>query len=175
MQYITHALTHAEPERLHKAMTGLQDDSLHISVTFRSDAEIRAEIVNGDQEPYAVVLTPQRAFCSCKDAQYRQGKVCSQDNPLLLNSCKHALALAIWTLQNPPEEEDATAPIHYLRPDGTPCCGREGSHCDWAWMNYPEEKTTWSRPICKTCEAIVHMPKDALNGAGDTVRSEAVS
>ena len=81
MQYITNALTHAEPDRLHKAMTGLTEGTLHISVTFRSDAEIRAEIVNGDQEPYAVVLAPQRAFCACKDAQYRQGQACSQNNP----------------------------------------------------------------------------------------------
>ena len=81
MQYITNALTHAEPSRLTKAMTGLADGSLDISVTFRSDAEIRAEIMNGDQEPYAVVLTPGRAFCACRDAQYRQGKACSRLSP----------------------------------------------------------------------------------------------
>jgi len=171
MQYITNAFTHAEPSRLTKAMAGLMEGSLHISVTFRSESEIRAEITNGDQTPYAVCLTPERAFCSCKDAQYRQGKAC-QDSPLLLNSCKHALALAIWTLQNPAEEEDDESPIHYLRPDSTPWCGRAGSHCDWAWMNYPQDTTTWSRPVCATCEGIVHMTKDALNGVATTAQSE---
>lgn len=172
MHHLTNALTHAEPERLHKAMTGLMEETLHISVTFRSKAEIRAEVINGDKMPYAVCLTPQRAFCSCKDAQYRQGKACHQDSPLLLHACKHALALAVWTLQNPVEAAE-DSPIHYLRPDGTPWCGRERSHSDWAWGSYPEEKTAWSRPICATCEAIVHMPKSALNGAHDTAQSEA--
>jgi len=175
MQYITNALTHAEPDRLHKAMTGLMEDTLHVSVTYRSEVEIRAEIVNGDTTLYAVVLTPERAFCSCKDAQYRQGKVCSQDNPLLLHACKHALALAVWTLQNPVEEEEDASSIHYLRPDNTPWCGREGSHSDWAWGSYPEDKTAWSRPICVTCEAIVHMPKSARDGATNTTPSEAAA
>jgi hypothetical protein len=85
------------------------------------------------------------------------------------------LALAVWTLQNPAEAAEDTAPIHYLRPDQTPWCGRENSHSDWHWGNYPEEKTAWSRPICSTCEAIVQMPKDALNGAANTAQSEAAA
>lgn len=172
MQYLTNALTYAEPGRLSKALTGLQDGSLHISVTFRTEAEMRAEVTNGDGQPYAVVLTPQRAFCGCKDAQYRQGKVCSEDSPLLLHACKHALALALWALQHPQEAAaEDTSPIHYLRPDGTPWCGRERSQCDWAWGYYPTIKTTWSRPVCATCEAIMHMPKDTLSSAGNTAQS----
>jgi hypothetical protein len=79
----------------------------------------------------------------------------------------------VWTLQHPAEAAEDTVPIHYLRLDHTPWCGRAGSHSDWAWGNYPEEKTAWSRPICSPCEAIVHRPKDALNGAVNTAQSEA--
>lgn len=51
MHYLINALTHAEPGRLSKALSGLQDGSLNVSLTLRTDAEIRAEITNGDAQP----------------------------------------------------------------------------------------------------------------------------
>lgn len=176
MQHLTNALTHAEPGRLSKALTGLQDGSLHISVTFRTAAEIRAEIVNGDKTPYAVVLTPERAFCSCKDAQYRQGKACSQDSPLLLHACKHALSLALWALQHPQEKAAETAHeqgvIHLCRPDDQPFCGREKTPKSWTWAQWPayEEALTFEQ-VCETCVGVVWPRNGALNGATNTVQS----
>jgi hypothetical protein len=176
MQHLLTILNKAEPQRLAKAAAGLVDRCLTVKLVYHGQDGIRAVVKHGEQE-YRVMVNAEASFCSCPDAFYRCGL---SDQPIY---CKHRLATALYTLGHQPKktENAPSAPqaeqrqIHYLRPDNTPWCGREGSHSDWAWGSYPEDKTAWSRPICVTCEAIVHMPKDTLNGATNTAQSEAAA
>jgi uncharacterized Zn finger protein len=83
------ALRDASPERLHKAVCGLTEGSLTVTLTRHSAGEIRALVKNGDGLEYGVTLTDTLTTCSCKDALYR-GVV-----------CKHAVAVALHTIRNP--------------------------------------------------------------------------
>ena len=186
MQNILNTLTQADAKRLAKATAALAEDTLNISVTYRTDKEIRAEVTNGDNVTYAVVLTEERAFCGCKDSLHRVGK--PQKDGAVLYSCYHGLALAVWGLQHQEETERVadeadvtlvsttkrTRMIHLLTPAAQPWCGREKTEESWAFGQWPEREYFKSfGHVCETCEAIVFMPKGALNGANDTAQSKA--
>ncbi len=182
MQHLINTLTKADAKRLAKATAALAEDAITISATYRTDKEIRAEVTNGDKVTYAVVLTADRAFCGCKDSLHRIGKPCSKSNPAILYSCYHGLALAVWGLQHQDATEQATdeekaeepTAIHLCRPDETTWCGREKTKKSWAFGQWPEREYFKSfGQVCQTCEAIVFMPKNALNGARNTAQSEA--
>ena len=76
-------------DRLHRAVCGLADGTLTVTLTRQSEKELRALVKNGDGKEYGVTLTESLTTCSCKDALYR-GTV-----------CKHAVALALFVLRNP--------------------------------------------------------------------------
>src|SRR4029453_17679817 len=80
------------PDRLQKATTALMDNSMTIALTRQTEAEIRALVKNGEGKEYCVTITDGAITCSCKDALYR-GVV-----------CKHAVALALYTIRNPQAE-----------------------------------------------------------------------
>lgn len=62
-------------------------------MTGQSEAEIRGFVANGDGQEYGVVLGEGQAFCSCKDSMWRK------------TTCKHAVALALFVIRNPREEQ----------------------------------------------------------------------
>jgi uncharacterized Zn finger protein len=94
MTLVETILSQASPERLKRAVDGLCDGSLTITLASQSEAEIRGFVRNGDGKEYGVVISAEQTFCSCKDAMYRRG------------ICKHAVALALHVLRNPRQEQE---------------------------------------------------------------------
>jgi hypothetical protein len=83
------ALKSVSPERLQRATTILAENSLGITLTRQSESEIRALVKNGEGREYGVTIADGLITCSCKDALYRGV------------TCKHAVALALWTIRQP--------------------------------------------------------------------------
>src|SRR5262249_46038588 len=79
-------------DRLQKATTALMDSSMTILLIHQTEAEIRALVQNGEGKEYGVTITDGAITCSCRDALYR-GVV-----------CKHAVAVALYTIRNPQTE-----------------------------------------------------------------------
>jgi hypothetical protein len=88
-------LARVEPGRLQKAVEGLVSGAYAVTVTGQSEAEVSGFVVNGDNTQYAVVLTEDRAFCSCKDSMFRH------------TVCKHAVVLALHVIRTPKAEAQA--------------------------------------------------------------------
>src|SRR4030081_3644478 len=91
---VTHSiLATVEKGRLQKAVEGLVSGAFSITLASQTEAEIRGFVANGDGKQYGVVLTPERAFCSCKDAMFRH------------TTCKHAVVLALHVLRTPQQTQ----------------------------------------------------------------------
>lgn len=88
----TQILAKVEGQRLQKAVEGLVSGAYAITLASQTEAEIRGFVTNGDGKEYGVVLSEGQAFCSCKDAIYRNG------------ICKHAVALALHVIRTPQEK-----------------------------------------------------------------------
>ena len=86
-------LAKVEPGRLAKTVEGYTAGAYAVTLAAQSDAEIRGFVANGDGQEYGVVLTPDRAFCSCKDSMFRH------------TTCKHAVVLALHVIRTPKAEE----------------------------------------------------------------------
>src|SRR5215207_305677 len=91
-------LKHVALTRLQRAVYGLADGSLTMTITRQSEAEIRALVKNGDGKEYGVTLNESLTACSCKDALYRGG------------ICKHGVAVALHVLRTPQPKTAAPAP-----------------------------------------------------------------
>lgn len=85
-----HTLARVDNERLQRGVEGLASGAYTITITRFSADEISATVANGDGKSYPVTLTAVRSFCGCNDALFR-GK-----------TCKHAVALALHAIRNPP-------------------------------------------------------------------------
>src|SRR6185436_12238778 len=91
---VLHAVQEVPADRLQKAVCGLADGSLTITLTRQSECEIRALVKNGTGAEYGVTLTESLTACSCKDALYRGGV------------CKHATATALHVLRTPQPQKE---------------------------------------------------------------------
>ena len=89
-------LAKVEDKRFQRAVEGLRNGDYHVSLTLRSDAEVRGVVTGDDDKVYGCTITEAGAFCSCPDALYR-GSV-----------CKHAVALALYEIRNPPTSLSST-------------------------------------------------------------------
>jgi uncharacterized Zn finger protein len=85
-------LATVEKGRLQKAVEGLVSGAYTITVTGQSEAEVSGFVANGDGTQYGVVLTEDRAFCSCPDSMFRH------------TVCKHAVVLALHVIRTPTAE-----------------------------------------------------------------------
>ena len=133
MSLLLSPLRESTPARHKRAVQGLRDGTLTVSLTRQTDAEIRALVKNGDGIEYGVTLTDRGAFCSCKDALYRGA------------TCKHALAVCLAHLQqNRPTEEK----IHLMWPDGHILCGEP--YPTRFWQNWNANALNW-HDMCKAC------------------------
>ena len=134
MSLLLSPLREVSLDRHNRAIQGLKDGSLIVTLTRRTEAEIRALVRNGDGHTYGVTLTAHGAFCSCPDALYR-GLV-----------CKHAVALCVRCLQQAAISEN---PIHLWFPDGTAAlCGETHPKRFWQRWNY----NVFSWPdVCPFC------------------------
>ncbi len=139
-------------DRLQKAVCGLADGSMTVTLTRQSDEEIRALVKNGDGKEYGVTLTKALTTCSCKDALYRGG------------ICKHAVGVALYVLRTPQPRKVTPAPqfpmFHLMWRDGIVLCGE--SHPErvqvWPWT---EGMLSWPE-VCTACRATYHQPKRTL-------------
>src|SRR5262245_27928680 len=95
---ILSTLQDATLDRHHKALAGLKDKTLTVTLTHQSDRDIRALVKNADGKEYGVSLTEQGAYCSCPDALYRSV------------TCKHAVAVALSQIH--PQEKKTAEPLH---------------------------------------------------------------
>ncbi|MSQ48170.1 MAG: hypothetical protein EXR78_07245 [Deltaproteobacteria bacterium] len=146
------AVQNVAADRLQKAVCGLADGSLVVTLTRQSDDEIRALVKNGDGKEYGVTLTESLTTCSCKDALYRGGV------------CKHAVGVALHVLRAPQPKRATTASqflsFHLMWRDGIVLCGE--SHPDrvqvWPWtqgmLSWPE--------VCPSCVTAYQHPKPAI-------------
>ena len=82
-------LARVEAQRLQKAVEGLVNGAYAITLALETKSELRGFVTNGDGKEYGVALNEGQAFCSCKDAMYRK------------TVCKHAVALALYTIRHP--------------------------------------------------------------------------
>jgi hypothetical protein len=139
-------LREATPDRHNRAVQGLKDGSLTITLTRQTDAEIRALVKNGDGIEYGVTLTGHGAFCSCKDALYRS------------RACKHAMAVCISRLQ---QHGPVANQIHLMWPDGHILCGAAG--VKRFWLNWTLNALNWP-DVCPQCVYGWTHPAIALEG-----------
>jgi hypothetical protein len=148
---VIYTVQHLSFDRLHRAVCGLAEGSLTISLTRQTAAEIRALVKNGDGSEYGVTLTEALTTCSCKDALYR-GVV-----------CKHAVAVALHVLRTPQQPKKEKPPIHLMWQNGEILCG--GSLADgfwvWPWTDY---MLTWPE-ACPACVAVYRQPKTGMTAA----------
>src|SRR5262249_53761850 len=87
-------LATVEPGRLAKAVEGYTAGAYAVTLAAQSDAEIRGFVANGDGKEYGVVLTEDRAFCSCPDSMFRH------------TTCKHAVVLALHVIRMPEAKDE---------------------------------------------------------------------
>jgi predicted ABC-type ATPase len=130
MSHVQHSLR----DRQRKAIEGLTDGSLTITLTRQTEAEIRALVKNGDGIEYGVTLTEHGAFCSCKDALYRGGV------------CKHAVATCVFCLQHTEPADDR---IHLMWSNGGILCG--ATAVKRFWQNWTLNALNWSDLMCQPC------------------------
>ena len=146
---VLHAVQEVPADRLQKAVCGLADGTLTVTLTRQSEADIRALVTNGTGAEYGVTLTETLTACSCKDALYRGG------------ICKHATATALYVLRTPQAKKEAPAPqfptFHLMWRDGIVLCG--DPHADrvqmWPWT---ENMLRWPE-ACSACVAAYQHPK----------------
>jgi hypothetical protein len=88
-------LATVEKGRLAKAVEGYTAGAYTLTLAAQTAEEIRGFVANGDGKEYGVVLTPERASCSCPDSMFRH------------TICKHAVVLALHVIRTPKEEAKA--------------------------------------------------------------------
>jgi SWIM zinc finger len=136
---VLNALQHVSPDRLQKAVCGLADGSLAVTLTRQTETELRALVKNGDQKEYGVTLAASLTSCSCKDSLYRGGV------------CKHAVAAALHVLRTP-----EPARIRMIWGPSKPVlCGTVNPARVWTWPNWPQ--TSWEE-ACPDCQAMRERP-----------------
>src|SRR6266446_2581241 len=89
-------LRESDPERYQKAVHGLRDGTLTVSITRHTEQEIRAIVKNGDGKEYRCILTDDHTACSCGDNFHRGA------------TCKHALAVVVFCLQRDERDDHTT-------------------------------------------------------------------
>ena len=89
MRTAINTLAKVDNDRLQRGVEGLTSGVYNITLIEYSDSEVRGLVKIGDGIEYGVVLTDGRAFCSCKDALYRNVV------------CKHSVALSLYAIRHP--------------------------------------------------------------------------
>ena len=90
---VTHSiLATVEKGRLAKAAEAYAAGAYSIALVYHNKEEVCGLVSNGDGARYEVVLTPERAYCGCPDAQFRHA------------TCKHGALLALHVIRTPKAE-----------------------------------------------------------------------
>jgi len=83
------ALNTVDSARLQRAVNALTENTLAITLTRQTEAEIRALVKNGEGKEHGVTIMSGAIVCSCKDAMYRAVV------------CKHVVALSLSVILQP--------------------------------------------------------------------------
>jgi hypothetical protein len=164
---VLHVLEHVTFDRLNKATEALAQNAYTISFTLRTDSEIGAYVKNGDGVDYAVTLTKDRAFCSCKDSMFRH------------MICKHTVATALQALRTPAEQPQVQQPItHLMRLNAnTVVCGEPYPErlLHWPWPeSIVNNQTQWPEiSVCPDCVRERHAPDLRLGKVSKTYDAAA--
>ena len=138
-------------ERLQRAVCGLVDGSITVTLTKQREGDIRALVTNGDGKEYGVTITETLTACSCRDALYRGG------------ICKHAAAVALHALRSLPVTPEKPAPpkpiFHLMWQEGVVLCGVAQPEHVWVWP-WTDYMVTWPE-ACPACVAAYRQPKAA--------------
>ena len=149
---VLHAVQQVSPDRLQKAVCGLADGSMTITLTRQSESEIRALVKNGEGKEYGVTLTESLSTCSCKDALYRGG------------ICKHGGAVALHVLRTPQPKTEAPVlqfpMFHLMWRDRIVLCGEPHPERVQVWP-WTQGMLSWPE-VCPSCTAAYRQPKLAL-------------
>jgi hypothetical protein len=149
---VLHAVQEVSSNRLQKAVCGLADGTLTVTLTRQSEGDIRALVKNGGGIEYGVTLTESLTTCSCKDALYRGGV------------CKHGVAVALHVLRTPQAKREVPAPqfpmFHLMWRDGNILCGEYPPARVQVWP-WTESMLTWPE-VCSSCVAAYKDPEKAM-------------
>jgi SWIM zinc finger len=138
---IVPTLQKADPVRLEKAILGIFDGTLSVTLISTSDAHIRATVKNSTRS-YQVSLTADGTTCECPDSTHREGIV-----------CKHATAVALFA-SRPPQQQVQQFPTHHLRwSSGEIVCHANPSEKAWQWP-WTLGMTHWPE-CCASCARIL--------------------
>src|ERR1041385_1756052 len=108
MTHLLSTLREVTPDRHNRAVQGLRDHTLTVTLVKQSEAEIRAIVKNGEAKEYRVIINDAGTLCSCPDAFYHRGP------------CKHIAAVCVAQLQ---QNETCRNLIHLMWDSGTILCG----------------------------------------------------
>ena len=135
---IVPTLTRADPVRLEKAIDGLFQGTLTVTLTSTSEGHISALVKNSTRS-YQVSLTADEVTCDCLDSLHRD------------TVCKHSLAVALFA-SHPPAQ--APAVRHLLWSDGQVLCGAQAPMrvSRWPW---PGTLVQWE-DTCSECRSTYH-------------------
>jgi hypothetical protein len=75
--------------RLHHVVEEIRTGEYQVTLTFRSDSEVRGRVQHISGKAYECTITQAGTSCSCPDALYRR------------RTCKHAVLLALYELSTP--------------------------------------------------------------------------
>jgi hypothetical protein len=162
---VLHCVQDVASDRLQKAVCGLADGSLIVTLTRQSELDIRALVKNGDGKEYGVTITEAFTACSCKDSLYRGG------------ICKHGAAVALYTLRTPQPKTTAPAPqfpmFHLMWRNGIVLCGdpHAGRVQVWPWTQC---MLAWAE-TCSACVTAYNQPKTDIALPAPDLRLAKVS
>jgi predicted nucleic acid-binding Zn finger protein len=138
MTHLLSTLREVTPDRHNRAVQGLRDHTLTVTLVKQTDAEIRALVRNGDAKEYRIIINDTGSLCSCPDAFYHRGP------------CKHVAAVCVTALQ--PKADNS---IHLQWDSGVILCGESNPRRYWqrwtlnalSWPDVcPQCVHTWTHP-----------------------------
>ncbi len=100
-------LAQVEDQKFHKAVEGIRNGVYQMTITRRTQEEVRGFVKKNEGKEYGCTITEAGAWCSCPDALYRGG------------ICKHQTALALHVIRQPHSAVTATEPDALPAPDLT--------------------------------------------------------
>ena len=121
--------------RYNKAVCGLKDGTLRVTLVTRSEAHIDA-LVRSRGTVYQTSLTDHSESCTCPDHQQRH------------SLCKHLLSVVQYCLLHPSQGPNC---LHLAHADGSLYCGEVSPARVWYCPG--DSVAQWEDQICPACFA----------------------
>jgi hypothetical protein len=164
-------LRQCTPERLARAVDGLMDGSIEVTVTHCDETEIRALVRNGNGVAYIVVLAAETSTCNCGDATYRTDAACPE-RPVV---CKHQIAVCL-SVSHKARQPAPQFPMKHLKwSNGQTVCHADPSEPSWQYP-WTLGMTQWAE-CCASCSRILKLGSKEYWGAREkqAARAETIA